>query len=118
MIAAQPRDGRFPGAISAHFLYGADGTRILLYTEWTGAEAHQEAAEAGHHLKGARDPRRHHRAHGSPTEGDIALTTPCADRRRNPIVPRHQGRVPRSVGKKRSHRQWIKPFHSPGTVKI
>ncbi|MFF5978024.1 hypothetical protein ACFY78_04130 [Streptomyces olindensis] len=52
VIAAQPRDGGHPGAISAHFLHSVDGSRVLLYTEWTSAEAHQEAAEAGDHDKG------------------------------------------------------------------
>ncbi|MGW0824512.1 antibiotic biosynthesis monooxygenase family protein [Streptomyces sp. NPDC002845] len=49
LIAVQPEDGGHPGAISAHFLLSADGTRVLLYTEWTSIEAHQEAAEAGDH---------------------------------------------------------------------
>lgn len=52
VIAAQPKDGGHSGAISAHFLHSADGSRVLLYTEWTGAEAHQEAAEAGDHDQG------------------------------------------------------------------
>ncbi|MCC9706596.1 antibiotic biosynthesis monooxygenase [Streptomyces sp. MNU76] len=52
VIAAQPKEGGHPGAISAHFLHSADGGRVLLYTEWTSIEAHQEAAEAGHHDKG------------------------------------------------------------------
>ncbi|MEU4484211.1 antibiotic biosynthesis monooxygenase [Streptomyces purpurascens] len=52
VIAAQPREGGHPGAISAHFLHSADGSRVLLYTEWTSAEAHQEAAEAGDHDQG------------------------------------------------------------------
>ncbi|MBR8643128.1 antibiotic biosynthesis monooxygenase [Streptomyces tuirus] len=52
VIAAQPGDGGHPGAISAHFLHSVDGSRVLLYTEWTSAEAHQEAAEAGDHDKG------------------------------------------------------------------
>ncbi|MFE7901156.1 hypothetical protein ACFU3E_27365 [Streptomyces sp. NPDC057424] len=50
--AAQPKEGGHPGAISAHFLHSADGSRVLLYTEWTGVEAHQEAAEAGDHDHG------------------------------------------------------------------
>ncbi|MGW6403362.1 transposase domain-containing protein [Streptomyces sp. NPDC055134] len=45
-----------------------------------------------------------------------AFTTPCTIRRRNPIDPRQPLRVPRSVGKKRSHRQWITP--PPGNVKV
>lgn len=52
VIAAQPKEGGHPGAISAHFLHSTDGTRVLLYTEWTSTEAHQEAAEAGDHDKG------------------------------------------------------------------
>ncbi|MET9811715.1 hypothetical protein [Streptomyces sp. NPDC006355] len=52
VIAAQPRDGGHPGAISAHFLHSVDGSRVLLYTEWTSVEAHQEAAEAGDHDQG------------------------------------------------------------------
>ncbi|MGW0374214.1 antibiotic biosynthesis monooxygenase, partial [Streptomyces coeruleorubidus] len=52
VIEAQPREGGHPGAISAHFLHSVDGSRVLLYTEWTSAEAHQEAAEAGDHDKG------------------------------------------------------------------
>ncbi|WP_149827332.1 antibiotic biosynthesis monooxygenase [Streptomyces tailanensis] len=52
VIAAQPEEGGHPGAISAHFLLSTDGTRVLLYTEWTSTEAHQEAAEAGDHDKG------------------------------------------------------------------
>jgi heme-degrading monooxygenase HmoA len=52
VIAAQPREGGHPGAISAHFLHSVDGSRVLLYTEWTSAAAHQEAAEAGDHDKG------------------------------------------------------------------
>ncbi|MFF7310204.1 antibiotic biosynthesis monooxygenase [Streptomyces sp. NPDC008137] len=52
VIAAQPREGGHPGAISAHFLHSVDGSRVLLYTEWTSAEAHQEAAEAGDHDQG------------------------------------------------------------------
>ncbi|MFV0137982.1 hypothetical protein ACLGIH_33220 [Streptomyces sp. HMX87] len=52
VIAAQPKGGGHPGAISGHFLHSADGSRVLLYTEWTGVEAHQEAAEAGDHDKG------------------------------------------------------------------
>lgn len=52
VIAAQPKEGGHPGAISAHFLHSADGSRVLLYTEWTSVEAHQEAAEAGDHDKG------------------------------------------------------------------
>ncbi|MCC9710653.1 antibiotic biosynthesis monooxygenase [Streptomyces sp. MNU76] len=51
LIAVQPADGGHPGAVSAHFLLSHDGTRVLLYTEWTGIEAHQEAAEAGDHDK-------------------------------------------------------------------
>ncbi|MFB7929418.1 antibiotic biosynthesis monooxygenase [Streptomyces sp. NPDC056039] len=51
VIAAQPPEGGHPGAISAHFLHSVDGSRVLLYTEWTSAEAHQEAAEAGGHDK-------------------------------------------------------------------
>ncbi|MBT2378372.1 hypothetical protein J7E90_13685 [Streptomyces sp. ISL-111] len=35
--------------MSAHFLHSADGSRVLLYTEWTSVEAHQEAAAAGDH---------------------------------------------------------------------
>ncbi|MFE5958120.1 antibiotic biosynthesis monooxygenase family protein [Streptomyces rubiginosohelvolus] len=49
VIAAQSRDESPPGAISAHFLHSADGSRVLLYTEWTSVEAHQEAAAAGDH---------------------------------------------------------------------
>ncbi|MFG2683112.1 hypothetical protein [Streptomyces sp. NPDC048392] len=49
LIAVQPQDGGPPGAISAYFLLSADGTRVLLYTEWTSAEAHQRAGEAGDH---------------------------------------------------------------------
>ncbi|KUL26372.1 antibiotic biosynthesis monooxygenase [Streptomyces regalis] len=52
VIAAQPKEGGHPGAISAHFLHSADGSRVLLYTEWTSVQAHQEAAEAGDHDKG------------------------------------------------------------------
>ncbi|WP_158101941.1 antibiotic biosynthesis monooxygenase family protein [Streptomyces swartbergensis] len=52
VIEAQPREGGHPGAISAHFLHSADGSRVLLCTEWTSVEAHQEAAEAGDHDKG------------------------------------------------------------------
>lgn len=52
VIEAQPREGGHPGAISAHFLHSLDGSRVLLCTEWTSAEAHQEAAEAGDHDKG------------------------------------------------------------------
>ncbi len=52
VIAAQPSEGGHPGAISAHFLHSVDGSRVLLYTEWTTAEAHQEAAEAGDHDEG------------------------------------------------------------------
>lgn len=52
VIAAQPRDKAHPGAISAHFLLSTDGTRVLLYTEWTSAEAHHEAAESGAHDQG------------------------------------------------------------------
>ncbi|GAA2946141.1 MULTISPECIES: antibiotic biosynthesis monooxygenase [Streptomyces] len=52
VIAAQPGEGGHPGAISAHFLHSVDGSRVLLYTEWTSAEAHQEAAEAGDHDEG------------------------------------------------------------------
>jgi heme-degrading monooxygenase HmoA len=52
VIAAQPREGGHPGAVSAHFLHSVDGSRVLLYTEWTSTEAHQEAAEAGDHDKG------------------------------------------------------------------
>ncbi|MFH9003537.1 antibiotic biosynthesis monooxygenase family protein [Streptomyces afghaniensis] len=52
VIEAQPREGGHPGAISAHFLHSVDGSRVLLYTEWTSVEAHQEAAEAGDHDKG------------------------------------------------------------------
>ncbi|MGZ3118224.1 hypothetical protein [Streptomyces sp. H62] len=51
LIAVQPEDGGHPGAISAHFMLSADGSRVLLYTEWTTPEAHQEAAEAGDHDK-------------------------------------------------------------------
>ncbi|MFI6371480.1 antibiotic biosynthesis monooxygenase family protein [Streptomyces sp. NPDC050546] len=51
-IAAQPREGGHPGAISAHFLHSVDGSRVLLYTEWTSTEAHQEATEAGDHDQG------------------------------------------------------------------
>ncbi len=50
LTAALPNDAH-PGAISAHFLLSADGTRVLNYTEWTSAEAHQEAADAGTHDK-------------------------------------------------------------------
>ncbi|MCC9710663.1 antibiotic biosynthesis monooxygenase [Streptomyces sp. MNU76] len=52
LIAVQPEDGGHPGAISAHFLLSTDGTRVLLYTEWTSIETHQGAAEAGDHDKG------------------------------------------------------------------
>ncbi|MET9681970.1 antibiotic biosynthesis monooxygenase family protein [Streptomyces coeruleorubidus] len=52
VIEAQPREGGHPGAISAHFLHSLDGSRVLLCTEWTSVEAHQEAAEAGDHDKG------------------------------------------------------------------
>lgn len=52
MIAAQPRDGGPPGQDRAYFRHSADCTRALLYTEWPSDEAHQEAAEAGHHDKG------------------------------------------------------------------
>ncbi|WP_338781118.1 antibiotic biosynthesis monooxygenase [Streptomyces sp. DG1A-41] len=52
VIAAQPKEGGHPGAISAHFLHSTDGSRVLLYTEWTSVEAHQEAAEAGDHDQG------------------------------------------------------------------
>nr|WP_256362462.1 antibiotic biosynthesis monooxygenase [Streptomyces sp. TRM70350] len=52
LVAVQPEDGGHPGAISAHFLLSADGTRVLLCAEWTSIEAHQEAAEAGDHDKG------------------------------------------------------------------
>jgi heme-degrading monooxygenase HmoA len=52
VIAAQPKEGGHPGAISAHFLHSADGSRVLLYTEWTSVEAHQAAAEAGDHDQG------------------------------------------------------------------
>ncbi|MEU9395722.1 hypothetical protein AB0D86_37705 [Streptomyces sp. NPDC048324] len=51
LSAVQPADGGHPGAISAHFLLSADGSRVLLYAEWTSTEAHQEAAEAGDHDK-------------------------------------------------------------------
>lgn len=47
----RPDDAVHPGAVSAHFLLSADGTRVLNYTEWTSAEAHQEAADAGGHDK-------------------------------------------------------------------
>ncbi|MFD3735768.1 antibiotic biosynthesis monooxygenase family protein [Streptomyces sp. NPDC058632] len=52
VLAVQPEEGGHPGAISAHFLHSTDGSRVLLYTEWTSVEAHQEAAEAGDHDKG------------------------------------------------------------------
>ncbi|MGK5500118.1 hypothetical protein [Streptomyces sp. URMC 125] len=52
LVAVQPADGGHPGAISAHFLLSEDGTRVLLHTEWTGIEAHREAAEAGDHDAG------------------------------------------------------------------
>ncbi|MGW0734786.1 antibiotic biosynthesis monooxygenase [Streptomyces sp. NPDC002851] len=52
VTAAQQDDSGHPGAISAHFLLSHDGTRVLLYTEWTSAEAHTEAGEAGDHDKG------------------------------------------------------------------
>ncbi|MBT2676280.1 antibiotic biosynthesis monooxygenase [Streptomyces sp. ISL-14] len=52
VIDVQPEEGGHPGAISAHFLHSADGSRVLLYTEWTSVQAHQEAAEAGDHDKG------------------------------------------------------------------
>ncbi|MGW0500539.1 antibiotic biosynthesis monooxygenase [Streptomyces sp. NPDC003007] len=52
VIAAQPKDGGHRGAISAHFLHSADGSRVLLYTEWISVEAHEEAAEAGDHDQG------------------------------------------------------------------
>ncbi|MEV8312166.1 antibiotic biosynthesis monooxygenase [Streptomyces flavidovirens] len=49
VIAAQAKEESHPGAISAHFLLSTDGSRVLLYTEWTSAEAHEEAAQAGNH---------------------------------------------------------------------
>lgn len=52
VIAGQPEGKGHPGAISAYFLLSTDGSRVLLYTEWTSAEAHQEAAEAGAHDAG------------------------------------------------------------------
>ncbi|EPJ39074.1 hypothetical protein STAFG_3889 [Streptomyces afghaniensis 772] len=52
VVEAQPREGGHPGAISAHFLHSIDGSRVLLYTEWTTVQAHQESAEAGDHDKG------------------------------------------------------------------
>ncbi|MBT2366129.1 antibiotic biosynthesis monooxygenase [Streptomyces sp. ISL-10] len=51
LTAALPTEGSHPGALSAHLLLSADGTRVLNYTEWTSAEAHQEAAESGLHDK-------------------------------------------------------------------
>ncbi|MGA5442351.1 antibiotic biosynthesis monooxygenase [Streptomyces griseoincarnatus] len=51
LTAALPDDGSHPGALSAHFLLSADGTRVLNYTEWTSADAHQEAAASGFHDK-------------------------------------------------------------------
>jgi hypothetical protein len=50
--ADQPQKGGHPGAISAHVRHRADGSRVLLYTEWSIAEAHHEAAEVGDHDKG------------------------------------------------------------------
>ncbi|MCC9738472.1 antibiotic biosynthesis monooxygenase [Streptomyces sp. MNU89] len=52
VVAAQPEGGGHPGAISAHFLHSTDGSRVLLYTEWTSIEAHRQAADAGQHDKG------------------------------------------------------------------
>ncbi|MEW2636568.1 antibiotic biosynthesis monooxygenase [Streptomyces sp. NPDC048389] len=49
VIAAQSKEEAHPGAISAHFLLSTDGSRVLLYTEWSSPEAHEEAAEAGGH---------------------------------------------------------------------
>ncbi|MEU4258486.1 hypothetical protein AB0B42_08310 [Streptomyces fradiae] len=49
LIAVQPQDAGPPGALSAHFLLSADGSRALLYTEWTSAGAHERAGDAGAH---------------------------------------------------------------------
>lgn len=51
LTAALPDDDGHPAAISAHFLLSTDGTRVLHYTEWTSAQAHREAADAGTHDK-------------------------------------------------------------------
>ncbi|MER7406023.1 hypothetical protein ABT373_26920 [Streptomyces sp. NPDC000070] len=52
MIAAQPKEGGHTDAISVHVRHSSDGSRVLLYTEWSSAEAQHEAAEAGDHEKG------------------------------------------------------------------
>ncbi|WP_246083613.1 antibiotic biosynthesis monooxygenase [Nonomuraea diastatica] len=49
LIAAQPEDAHQPGAGRAHFLLSTDGSRVLLHTEWTSQEAHQQAATTGAH---------------------------------------------------------------------
>ncbi|GAB2891788.1 antibiotic biosynthesis monooxygenase [Streptomyces deserti] len=102
VIAAQPKEGGHPGAISAHFLHSTDGSRVLLYTEWTSIEAHQEAAEAGDHDKGHEifsgtpgvrptgGGRYHlHRSLPSrcPDRGARRRTEPRLDRARQRIVP-------------------------------
>jgi hypothetical protein len=51
VIAAQPREGGLQGQDRAHLRHRADGTRALLYTEWSIGEAHREAAEGGYHDK-------------------------------------------------------------------
>ncbi|MFW6725034.1 antibiotic biosynthesis monooxygenase family protein [Streptomyces sp. MAR4 CNY-716] len=51
VIAGLPHDQAEQGAISAHFHLSCDGTRVLLYTEWTSEEAHEAAARSGAHDK-------------------------------------------------------------------
>jgi hypothetical protein len=41
-ITAFARDPH-PGAIGGHTLFGLDGSRVILYAEWTSEEAHREA---------------------------------------------------------------------------
>ncbi|GGW82951.1 hypothetical protein [Streptomyces caelestis] len=47
-IAAQPQEGGHPGAVSAHVRHRADGSRVLLYTEWSSAAAHHRPPRRDH----------------------------------------------------------------------
>ncbi|WP_165987381.1 antibiotic biosynthesis monooxygenase [Streptomyces sp. YIM 98790] len=49
LIAALPGDAVAEGAGAAHFLLSADGSRVVLYTEWADEGAHARAAERGAH---------------------------------------------------------------------
>jgi hypothetical protein len=45
LVDVASRTEPFPGALTAHFHLGADGTRVLNYAEWTSLEDHDRAMD-------------------------------------------------------------------------